>query len=176
MDEEKLELEPEYCIFVAAFRIGQKFNDDFYCTQFEIVRCDYFVKKKEILFINLPCSQDSSILTKMSSLQLKQFEFKFLDKINYAISMTKEEYFIWKDQCLKIYVTVITPTILDNDVDHYQEISFMGLLNNININYCLYNGNYNGTTGIPSPPSSVISKNEFYFEENALFLNLNTNF
>lgn len=50
MDEEKLELEPEYCIFVAAFRIGQKFNDDFYCTQFEIVS-DYFVKNKKRFFL-----------------------------------------------------------------------------------------------------------------------------
>lgn len=46
MKEENLALEPEYCIFIAAFRIGQKFNDDFYCNQFEIVILFIYNNKK----------------------------------------------------------------------------------------------------------------------------------
>ncbi|KAI7871407.1 uncharacterized protein EV154DRAFT_556556 [Mucor mucedo] len=137
-------LESEYSIFVAAFRISQKFNDDFFCNHLEI---------------------DHSLLTEMNYVQLKQFEFKFLEKINYKILMPLEEYVQWKDKCQSIYVTSITPTILDNDVHYYfQENSFVGLLNS-DVDCTLYQVQ----DSIPSPPSSVISKNDLRCDNNGLF-------
>lgn len=108
------------------------------------------------------------MLTEMSSLQLKQFEFRLLDKINYKISMTLDEYLDWKGLCQNIYVTSITPTIIYNDVNYNHANSYMYVLNSNFDPYCPYTSN----GGMLSPPSSVISKSDFgCSDEGTLFLN-----
>lgn len=98
----------------------------------------------------------------MNRVELKQFEFKFLERIHYKVAMSLEEYIDWKTKCQNIYITSITPTSLYNDVHYYfQETSFVGLLNS-DIDCTLYQVKDNS---IPSPPSSVISKNDLQYED-----------
>lgn len=109
----------------------------------------------------------------MSSFQLKQFEFKLLDKINYQISMTLHDYLAWKKSCQEIYVTEIIPNAIDDIVNSYHgSDSFMDILHSNMDPYCLYHG----INSMPSPPSSVISKNDFNCSETSLLFNSNMEF
>ncbi|KAI8058860.1 hypothetical protein BDF21DRAFT_497583 [Thamnidium elegans] len=108
-------IESERVIFLTAFKLSQKYLDDFHYPPWEV---------------------DLSLLTELNGTQLKQFEWTFLDTINYEITMTPTDYTEWESNCQNTFINFVVPLTqfqIMKDVDVQQD------------------------HGLLSPPSSVIS-------------------
>lgn len=49
------------------------------------------------------------MLTELNSTQLKQFEWRFLDIINYEITMTPTDYAKWETNCQDMFMSFVVP-------------------------------------------------------------------
>ncbi|GAA5795466.1 hypothetical protein HPULCUR_000824 [Helicostylum pulchrum] len=127
-------IESEMIIFLTAFKLSQKYLDDFHHPIWEI---------------------DLSLLTELNSTQLKQFEWRFLNIINYEITMTPTDYAEWETNCQNMFVSFVVPlTIFEpNKCADVEQDDMMH-------------------HGLLSPPSSVISCDYWvYSPEEDIFLN-----
>jgi hypothetical protein len=117
----------------------------------------------------------------MTSLQLKQFEFKFLEKINYKLfNSSNDEYALWELNCYRSYGLFNTslsacwpklyqvPCVCGSDprLLHYQHYKMdngenyldMCFLDNLSVD--TNNDCCSSTDALLSPPSHVISKSD----------------
>lgn len=48
-------------------------------------------------------------MTELNSTQLKQFEWRFLDTVNYEITMTPTDYAEWEINCQNMFMSFVVP-------------------------------------------------------------------